>query len=175
MTHPFEEIPPHWQTRLFGLLVLLSVVLPAAMMHPGLTTEAAPAGIVSFELAGTVAASQAMVDSWSEEARLHMAFGLGLDYLFLGVYSSAIILAILWARRHWQGGALVSIALPLAWAQWLAALCDAIENAALLRILERGATEPWPLVAAGCAGVKFLLIALGLLYALTGLVARARR
>ena len=79
------------------------------------------------------------------------------------------------ARRQMRGGALIAVALPLAWAQWLAALCDAIENATLLLILERGAAEPWPLVAAGFAWVKFLLIALGLLYALAGLVARFRR
>ena len=50
---------------------------------------------------------------------------------------------------------------------------DAIENVALTVSLLGGVRAPWPLVAWACASLKFALLALGLLYAVSGAVARA--
>jgi hypothetical protein len=46
----------------------------------------------------------------------------------------------------------------LAWAVWLAAPLDALENAALIRVLGDPTAGAWPAVAWACAVPKFALV-----------------
>lgn len=161
---------------LFWPAVILALVIFAAfsILDAPLRNAAAPNGIVSFELAGSAASAQAMIDSWDTRARLYAAFGLGVDYLFMVSYALAIGLGCARAAgvlgRRWRWAARMGHV--LAWGLLPAALLDAIENLALTRMLLAGAaTAPWPALAAVCAAIKFALIALGLLYALAGAVA----
>jgi len=176
MRHPFEIIPTDRRTQIFLPLLVLTLLLMVAMNVIGepLVTGAASNGIVSFELAGSVSKARQILDSWDEAARLHAAFSLGLDFLYLVAYSTTIGLACVLAagvlrRRGWP---LAGAGVPLAWGQWLAALLDVIENVALVSMLFGSVVEPWPQVARWCAIPKFVLILAGLLYALYGAVAR---
>ncbi len=113
-----------------------------------LQTAAAPQGIVSYELAGDPATTQAILDSWGPNARVHAGFSLGLDTLFMPLYAATIALSCLWGagafrRRRWP---LVALGRPLAWGVWLAALCDVVENIALWRLLVGPVAVPWPLL-----------------------------
>jgi hypothetical protein len=82
-------------------------------------------------------------------------------------------MAILWLADSLklQGRAL-SLAVWLAWGQWLGAALDAVENGALLIMLVGEAATPWPQVAFSTAAAKFALLGLGLLYVLAALAAR---
>jgi hypothetical protein len=168
-------LQPSQRSRLFWLLSALMAIVMALMnlVSLPLITEAAPAGIVSFELAGSVEAAQAMLASWDARAQRYAAFGLGFDYVFMLVYAAWLSLvcelagAALWIRR-----------LPLAnlrnWLRrgmWLAAGLDAIENLGLAVILLEAPQSPWPEIAAVCAALKFGLLIAGLLYGLYGLLA----
>jgi hypothetical protein len=104
----------------------------------------------------------------------YAAFLQGLDFLFLAVYSTTLSLGCLWARRVIveRGWPLAFLGVPLAWGQWLAAACDAIENVALAALLFGGPASPWPQAAWACAAVKFALIFLGLVYVFYGLAVR---
>jgi len=160
---------------LFWPALILALVIFAAfrLIDAPLQNPVTPNGIVSFELAGSVAQAQAMLDSWDARARLYAAFGLGLDYLFMVSYALAIGLGCLRAAgtlgRRWPW--LAGLGRFLAWGLGLAALLDAVENVALTTMLLAGtASAPWPALAAGCATAKFVLVALGLLYALAGAV-----
>jgi hypothetical protein len=188
MKHPLQAIPPSSRKPLFfaflaGTLVLLAVF---QVLDAPLRTPAAPNGVVSFELAGTPFQAQAILDSWQEIASLVSgvageptpgmvsqvyslaAFGLGIDYLFMPVYATALALGIMLAAgRHenWFG----MLGAWLGWAAYAAALFDAVENYALARMLL--ANEVWslyPQVAAFSASIKFVLLLLGLFYALAG-------
>lgn len=159
--------------RLFwpALILALTIFAAFSVLDAPLRNAAAPNGIVSFELAGSVANAQAIIDSWDARARLYAAFGLGLDYLFMVSYALAIGLGCLRAAgvmgRRWPQGA--GLGRLLAGGLAAAALLDAVENFALTKMLLAGAASaPWPALAAGCAAVKFVLIGLGLLYALAG-------
>ncbi len=44
-------------------------------------------------------AAARILSSWDVGARLHAAFSLGLDYLFMLVYSCTLALSSLWAGR----------------------------------------------------------------------------
>ena len=175
MHHPFEKISSSQRKRLFwGLLVVTLVVMILLNIVGGpLITPAAPYGIVSFELAGNVTEASEILDSWDSNARLHAAFSLGFDYVWMLFYSTTIGLGCIWAaevlrQRRWP---LAKLGVPLAWGQWLAAIFDAIENIALALILFGSLAIPWPQVARWCAIFKFALIFFGMVYAFLGLVA----
>jgi hypothetical protein len=167
------------QRRLFVPLVAAALLVMAALslLDGRLRTEAAPLGIVSFELAGDVQAAAAMVTAWDVEARVAAGFSLGLDYLFLLLYPASIALACVLVARRLRGlwPALAAAGAWLAWAQLAAGLLDAVENYALLRLLLAPPEAPWPAVAWACAVPKFALVALGLLYAALGALVTVRK
>jgi hypothetical protein len=179
MKHPLENISstarkPLFWTFLIGTLILFAVF--RALDAP-LRTSAAPNGIVSFELAGTPFQAQNIIDSWHEtvpnmvsHAYSFAAFGLGLDYLFMPLYATALALGILLvAGRH--RGRFSGLGIWLGWGAYAAALFDAVENYALARMLLMNQVwSPYPEIAAFSATVKFGLLLLGLFYVLVGWV-----
>ena len=146
--HLFDFIPPGWWPRFFwpllGLTILLMIIF--GITGAPLTTEAAPYGVVSFELAGTVDVIEQILDSWNAEAQLRAAFGLGLDYLFMVVYASTIALGCGMAARILKdsGWPLYRWGNLLSWLVILAAFLDVIENLALTTVLFGAVVSPWP-------------------------------
>jgi hypothetical protein len=169
LRHPLDFLPPGLRLRLFFLFLALTAAGFAVfqLLDQPLRNPAAPAGTVSFELAGTVEKAQAMVAAWDAPARLNSAFGLGFDFLFMPVYATALSLAVLLAkdrrRRRW-----LPLGQLLGWGAFAATVFDTVENLALFASLRGGAAAPYPQIAAGCAVVKFTLILLGMLYGLAG-------
>jgi len=168
--NPYNWLSPAHRKRAFFLLLALTLVLMAwlRVLDRPLQTPAAPQGIVSFELAGTLANAQAILDSWDAEAQVYASLSLGVDYLFMVAYASAIGLGcVLIGRslspRRKRLGALGGL---LAWGLIAAGLLDALENFALIQTLLGSTEAMWPPVARWSATGKFLLIALGLIYAL---------
>jgi hypothetical protein len=151
------------------VLTLLTMIFLTWVGEP-LTTQVAPNGIVSYEFAGNVNRAGEILNSWGEAGRLHAAFSLGLDFLFIVAYAITIGLACAWAgeilsKRRWP---LARVGLLMAWGVCLAGVLDGIENVSLVVMLLVNVSSPWPQLAAACAAVKFLLIALALLYAAYG-------
>jgi hypothetical protein len=176
MSHPFQRLAPATARLVFiPLLVLtLMVMVILNLVSTPLTTEAAPQGIVSYELAGSAVQAQRILDSWDASTRLHAAFALGFDYVFMLAYATTIGLACVMAAgvlrsRNWP---LAAAGAALAWGQWLAAGLDAIENVALTNMLFSSVVSPWPQVAYWCAIIKFTLVFLGLVYTFYGGVVR---
>jgi hypothetical protein len=174
LTHPLQRLSDAAQKRALPPLMVATLALTALLQLIGrpLQTAAAPLGIVSFELAGTLAASQAMLASWDSSAQLHAAFSLGLDYLYMPLYAVTIALACVRAAatslRTPQAAAALGIL--LAWGLGMAALLDAVENVALWQVLQGSTAAAWPVVARWCAIVKFAWVIAGLLYAGVGAV-----
>jgi len=161
VTHPLQS-----HSGWFWPLATLTWEVMAAL-H---AVDPEPKGILAFEFAGDWATARQILTEWGEAGRIRAGVSLGLDYLFLVLYSTAIALACLWAAGRLPHPAL---GVALAWAQWVAAGFDASENAALLAILLGARQGPWPQLARRCAAVKFVLIGSGTLYALGGLIAAA--
>jgi len=150
-------------------------------LNSPLRTSAAPAGIVSFELAGTPDNALSIIGSWipkynpavdyiaAEDYKplLYAAFSLGFDYLFIYSYAISIALGILLAAgRH--GGKYETISIWLGWGLIAAALFDVVENIALWRILTGEVFHLLTQLAFWCASLKFSLILLGLIFAFLG-------
>ena len=167
---PYHWLTPPQQKRAFALLLTLTIVLAIwqRVLDRPLQTAAAPQGIVSFELAGTLANAQGILDSWGAKGRVYAGLSLGIDYLFMVAYAGAIGLGctliggVLLSRRRRLG----VLSWLLAWGLIAAGLLDALENFSLIQTLLGSAETLWPPIARASATGKFLLIALGLLYVL---------
>lgn len=172
MSESHISLPPSRIRIIFLALLADTLLLSLVMAWVGqpLNTLAAPNGIVSFELAGSAAASQAILDSWDARAQLHAAFIQGLDFLYLLVYAPTFALAALFSARALQqlGWPLARLGKPLALGFGLAAFFDFIENIALVLILFGAVRSPWSEVAAVCAWLKFALLFIGLVYIFYG-------
>ena len=172
--HPFTWLSESGQKRAFlGVFVFtLATMMSMNIIGHPLVNETAPQGIVSFEFAGTVDAAHRMMDSWGPQGRVSAGLSLGFDYLFLAVYALCIALGCVLISRAMQYRIkiFVPIGAILAWAQFLAAILDAIENFALIRVLFGATVNLWPALARLCAGPKFLIVSAGLLYIIIGLI-----
>jgi hypothetical protein len=167
-------IPRTKQAPVFFILLGFTLVLMISMQVIGgpLQTNAAPSGIISYELAGNLTDARAMLDSWGSEGQVFAALSLGLDYLFLVAYSITIALGcrIVVGNLHPRFGFLIRLGILLSWAQFLAALLDALENYALIRILLGSGNALWPSTALWSAVPKFTLVVLGILYVFAGAI-----
>lgn len=161
--HPLIKIPTRKLLLWFLLLLTVTLGISAlfyhwdqALRHPG-----APFGIVSLELAWSLAGVHQVIDPWTESARQIFLQLTIADYVYMVCYSTllAVICLLLgrWSaargRVHWSHfweGA--------AWWPWIAAGCDAIENAASLGLLLLQPVDPWPLVMSAAASVKFVIL-----------------
>jgi len=140
-----------------------------------LRTEAAPQGIVSFELARTAAKSVAILDSWSPQAREAAMLLQGLDFLYLVVYPVWLSLLALSLSAS-LGGRWQRVGLWIGTAVIFCAPFDAIENHALIVQVMRGPSDELAARAWFCAGVKFALFFAALAFiAAAGVVAASRR
>lgn len=183
ITHPLERLSYPAQKQVFVVLLVTTLVILASLQVLGgpLQTGASPMGIVSFEFAGELQAARDMVGSWGARGQVYAGLNLGLDYLFILAYASAIGLGCLLVARGLAGRApvLSQLGLILAWGLLAAGALDALENYALIRVLLGSGSAAWPVVARWCAIPKFLFVAAGLLYVTAGallvLATRVRR
>ena len=181
MIHPLEHWPrTRRRAALVGLLVLFVACTAVFSLNDGpLRTDAAPQGIIDLELAGNAATADEIRSSWVQAEALDEAgFSIGFDFVFLVVYSTglAALCAVgAGAVRRRGARSLAGVGVVLGWAAWLAAVCDAAENAAMMPLLDRP-TDAWAATAQGFAMVKFALLGFGLAFVVAaGIVAAIRR
>ena len=154
-----------------GLLtVILFIVL--GYFDKSLITEIAPNGIVSFELANNIDQSIAIISSWDLSGKVNAGLSLGIDFLFLAIYAiffstACYLIAQKYVNRtNWM----YKTGLLLAKLQFVAALFDAIENIALIKLLLGSQNSLHSTIAFYFASFKFLFILLGLIYIIVGLI-----
>src|SRR5215213_2325018 len=106
MQHPLEFIPNKYCQRLFFTFLALTLILFAIfrLLDQPLQTDAAPNGIVSFELAGNPETARAITDSWKHmHLWLSAAASLGIDYVFMPIYALALGFGTLLAAHRHRG------------------------------------------------------------------------
>ncbi len=166
---PFNQVNQATRKRWMWIFIVLALLMSYIMTNIGapLKTDAASSGIISYEFAGSVANAQAMINSWDAQAKIHAGLSLGLDFLYPFVYAMAISLAVVVASGRFAGW-FNQLGGLLVWGVWVAAILDYTENVSLIMLLLGSTNELWATLAYWCAAVKFLLIILGILYALLG-------
>jgi hypothetical protein len=129
--------------------------------------------IVPFELAGDAATVDRMIADWGPEGVRAAQVQTRLDMGYLALYALSVgsgCATVAEAARRNDRAAVARTGDLLGWATLIAAACDAVENAAMLRELT-GVRGRLPALARRCAQVKFALITPGALYSVGGLVA----
>ena len=112
-----------------GLFTII-IFLTLGYFDRSLITENAPKGIISFEFAKNMDKSISIISSWDLSALVNAGLSLGIDFLFLVVYSIFFSIACyLIAQKYLnRNNWMYKIGLLLAKLQFVAALFDAIEN-----------------------------------------------
>jgi hypothetical protein len=173
--HPFKWIVNPVQKYVLPVLAVLAVGVMVCMYIIGmpLQTKTAPQGIISFEFAGSLENAQQMIGSWGKDGPLYAGLNMGLDYLYLVLYSCALGLGCVVVARGFLNRCrfIVIMGIILSWAQICAALLDVVENLALIRVLLGSGSELWPALALSCAVPKFVFVTMGALYCLIGGIA----
>lgn len=147
------------------ILALTATVIWFFIMRPF-----TPPNIVAFELAGSVATAQDIISNWSPEQIDKVKTGIFLDFGFILAYCSAFMFACR-AASHFSGVQFfIKIGQQLALIVWIAGLCDAIENVALLKTLTE-ATQSSVSIAFYFATIKFGILLITLIFVMISLVA----
>ena len=96
MKSPFDKVSKSTEKKLTVTLLILVLSFIAVMrfFDAPLKNEAAPNGIVSFELAKELVVSENILNSWDTHARTSAGMSMGFDFLFLIIYASFITLLL---------------------------------------------------------------------------------
>lgn len=141
----------------------------------GRMMDAGGPGIVGFEFAGTEHRAAEILADWGSKGQDAARGSLWIDYAYIVAYGTFLVLAAAATRdlateRGWQRMAAFGVAaVPFAAA---GAAFDAIEDVGLLLALDSHGGDAAPRLAMICASLKFLLIALVIVYLIAGLVLR---
>ncbi len=169
----------NWLTKLstkkallvsFGFTIILAILLN--YFDSSLKTDAAPNGIISYELAQYFEKSQSILASWDGIAKMSAALSLGIDFIFLIAYS--ILLAglcyLIAQKLKSRNKFLHKLGVLLAKLQFVAALFDSIENIVLIKLLLGSPYKIYSTIAFYFATFKFAIITIGLIYIITGFI-----
>ena len=177
--HPFERWPERRRGRwLLALALVYAVVqIAIALANRPLSTEAAPDGIVTLELAGSPEEAAPIVEEWARVGALDEAgISLGLDFLYMPLYGAllaGLVIAVAQRAGKERWGRLV------AWAPFVAVAFDVVETVALTRVVDNPSAGGWAALARVCALPKFGLLAVAFLFVVmvgaTSLVSRPGR
>jgi hypothetical protein len=164
---PFHKISKPTEKKLtFTLLILvLSFIAVMRFFDAPLKNEVTPNGIVSFELAKELVVSKNILNSWDTQARTSAGMSMGFDFLFLIIYASFI--ALLMHKLNeciWKDTKIYKLGILLIWGVFTAALFDAIENIALIKLLLGDLEQTWSSIAFYFASMKFVLLISGILF-----------
>jgi hypothetical protein len=135
-------------------------------------------GIIELELMRTSAKAEQYYRQLGADGREAARTSLDLDYPYLIFYgfflaTACVVVAARGAERGMRR--LARLGIVLAFGALIGAFCDAVENAALLRVLAGHTDQPWPGIAFGFAVGKFALTIAAALFALVGyLLTRSR-
>ena len=157
---------------------LLAVTLGVGVWALDVIEGMGDVGIIEFELARTAEQASEFYGELGEAGRDAAKESLYIDYLYLVLYALTYAAGcVIVARRAAQRGmtGLAAWGRPLAMGAFIAAACDAVENAALLRVLDGHTDQPWPGIAFSFASVKFLLLTVAGLYVIVGFLLTLRR
>ena len=169
--NPFSWLPDERQRTVFLCAALLAMILMAAIhwSNAPLQNPAAPLGMISLQLAGTLPAAKQILDSWGPQGQIWAALNLGIDYLYMVAYAATLSLACVLLARHLHRSRRVALlGVCLSWGILAALFLDAVENLLLIRLLFGDLRELWPVLALWCAVPKFGLVLATLLYLVLG-------
>lgn len=168
---------PRRGTQVLGLFILSLGVGALALPSLG-RMDARGVSIFDLELMRTSAEASSVLARLGPEGVDAAQMAVYLDFPYLVAYALFLSAAcmVLAARAADRGASsLASMGRTIAWAAPAAAALDAVENVALLLVLDGRTDQPWPGVAFWFASVKFALLAVIVAYLIVAMVVLFRR
>ena len=158
-------------------LLLASFVFLLLMRGPVDEMSDRGVGVIEFEVARTAEKASEYYGLLGEDGRDEARTQLYLDFPYLILYGlfyagAALVVAARAAERGMTR--LARWGRPVAIAGLVSAACDAVENGALLRVLDGHTDQPWPGIAFTFATAKFALITIAVLYVVVGFLLTLR-
>ena len=152
-------------------IATLATIIAMRYFDEYLTNEICTGGIISFEFSKTLDCAQSIMDSWDVIAKTAAGMSMGLDYLFLILYSSTIALLIYEVVEKLKGKKLLQkTGRLLIYGIFIAAVFDGIENFALIKLLLGDLQQKWVTISYAFASIKFALVGLALAYLIPCLI-----
>jgi hypothetical protein len=148
------------QTKLFWIATFITIVW-IMLMRPY-----TPKNIVAFELAKTPVAAEQIINDWGAEGIEKAATSIYLDFVFILLYCSSIMLGCRVAAQYAGVKKLMSMASILALAIWVAGVLDVVENLCMLKTLTVP-TVSSTATAFYAAAIKFSIVGISLVFILT--------
>ena len=167
LTSPFSSLSKKAEKKLTFFLSFSTIFIGYFMLYFDslLTNTVCKNGTISFQLAKDIHVSEAILNSWDNQSKMSAGISTGLDFLYLIIYPSLIALLIhKLNKKLWTNHSFYSFGIIILFAQFFAALFDAIENIGLIQLLLGNITQFWTSIAYYFAIIKFILIAIGILY-----------
>ncbi|MDR3664208.1 MAG: hypothetical protein P4L86_28140 [Mycobacterium sp.] len=146
--------------RIMAATIGFAAYTAAMLVVEGRIRRTGGPGIVPFELAGTGAKAQEILDRWGPDCEKAARLSMWLDFGYMATYGT--LLALLIGRRRRQRG-------HPSWLPSLAAgavTADAVEGVSLLRVLDRRDIAVNARRAKVAALTKFAILAVGLGYSI---------
>lgn len=132
-----------------------------------------PGGIVGYELAWSASRANEYLSAWRATGTLETAkVSLGVDFAFLLAYPFMFATGAALLVRKPAIGAFDRVGNVIRRAVLLCIPLDAIENLALWRMIDQGASDALAHLATICAALKFLLVIIAALWCVSALARR---
>lgn len=122
-----------------------------------------PKNIIAFEFAKTTEQANAIMEMWGTHGVELARTGIYLDFIFLILYATTIMLGCKVAARYSSRPMVVQIGNILSISIWMAALCDSIENLAMLNTLAEISSTTVS-IAYYFAALKFSIVLICMLF-----------
>jgi len=145
--------------------ILFWIVTAATLGWILLMRPVTPSNIIEYEFARTVEKAVHILIEWGLGGVEKAKMSILLDFVFLILYSWAISLGCKVVVGFADSATITKIGLALSKAIWIAGACDFIENVSLLIVMHwiNGVLLE---VAFWMAGLKFLIVAIAILFLL---------
>lgn len=144
-----------------GLLVSLTLFIALLLINEPLQTSAAPKGIVSFQMAGTLDQAAEILASWDSKAMASARASLWLDFAFAAAYVLTLLLLTKHLSRDRPGVRERTVSRCVRGLFIGAGASDVVENILLLNNLD-SPVDSVSMAATLCALAKFTGLILGL-------------
>jgi hypothetical protein len=155
---------------LFFAILSLVLMVQLRGFDDTLRTDETPRGIVGYELAWSAARADSMLVVWKRVDALETAkVSLGVDFAFLLSYPVLFATSIGLLRRNRPPSRLMAIGTTLERAVLLCIPFDAIENLALWRMIDHGASEEMAHLATIASILKFGLVIAAIVWVVAAL------
>ena len=175
MTNPYFWLSDEIQAYLLVVLIGISIVLMFKLNAIGkglvIKEEGIPYGIINLEMPWNQQNATSIVKVWTDRNVTEAAVKqTHLDFLYLLFYPATLSLACVLLDISTAGLTLIRAGIFLSWSVLFCIPLDACENFLILKMLSGNCHSPIPEFTTLVAALKFFLIAISLMYLLTGFV-----